>query len=238
MDLPGLLYLHGGGFMLGSIETHDSLCRLLTREAQAAVVSVEYRLAPENRFPVAVEECIFAFDWLTRQGAEIRVDVTRLAIGGDSSGANLALAVLSRRRESLRAALLFYGCYGHLPEYGYAQGSAAAKFGDGRHGLGLAMMRRFYAEYLHNGDGGDPAFCPLNMDFRCLPPALIAAAELDPLRDDSEVLVSKLADAQVPHRYVIYSGTPHGFIRMATEVEVAAHAVHDAASHLKAYCGP
>ena len=223
--------------MLGSIETHDSLCRLLAREADAAVVSVDYRLAPENRFPVAVEECIYACDWLAKNGPEIRVDATRLAVGGDSSGANLALAVLGRKRESLRAGLLFYGCYGHLPEYGYAQGPAGAEFGDGRHGLGIAMMRRFYAEYLHEGDGHDPAFCPLKMDFLCLPPTMVAAAELDPLRDDSEALASRLANAQVPHRYVVYPGTPHGFVRMAPDVEVAARAVHDAANHLKAHCG-
>ncbi|MYE58816.1 MAG: alpha/beta hydrolase fold domain-containing protein [Alphaproteobacteria bacterium] len=124
--LPGLLYLHGGGFMLGSVESHDTLCRLLAKEAEAAVVSVDYRLAPEHRFPVPVEECIFACDWLAEHGAEIGVDAARLAVGGDSAGANLALAVLDRRREALRTALLFYGCYGHMPEYGFEPGSAAA----------------------------------------------------------------------------------------------------------------
>ncbi len=236
--LPGLLYLHGGGFMLGGVESHDTLCRLLAREAGAAVVSVDYRLAPEHRFPVPVEECIFACDWLAEHGPEIGVDVSRLAVGGDSAGANLALAVLDRRREALGTALLFYGCYGHMPEYGYAFGSAAAAYGDGRYGLGLDIMRRFYGDYLRGEeDGCDPLFCSLNMDFRGLPPVLLAAAALDPLRDDSEALGLKLAAAHVPHRYILYPGAPHGFLKMAPEVEVAAGAVRDAANHLGEHWG-
>lgn len=113
--LPALLYLHGGGFMLGSIETHDTLCRLLAKEVDTAVISVDYRLAPEHRFPVAVDECIFACDWLVEHGPEVGVDASRLAVAGDSAGANLALAVLERRRDALKTALLFYGCYGHMP---------------------------------------------------------------------------------------------------------------------------
>ena len=234
--LPGLLYLHGGGFMLGSVESHDTLCRLLAREADAAVVSVDYRLAPEHRFPVAVEECLFACDWLAGRGAEIGVDASRLAAGGDSAGANLALAVLDRRRGALATALLFYGCYGHMPEYGYGPGPAAAAYGDGRYGLGLAIMRRFYTDYLgREEDGRDPLFCSLNMDFRGLPPVLLAAAALDPLRDDAEALGLKLAAAHVPHRYILYPGAPHGFLKMAPEVEVAARAVRDAAAHLRAH---
>ena len=225
--LPGLLYLHGGGFMLGSVESHDTLCRLLAREAGAAVVSVDYRLAPEHRFPVPVEECIFACDWLAEHGAEIGVDAARLAVGGDSAGANLALAVLDRRREALSTALLFYGCYGHMPEYGYELGPAAAAYGDGRYGLGLAIMRRFYADYLsREEDGRDPLFCGL-------PPVLLTAAALDPLRDDAEALGLKLAAAHVPHRYILYPGAPHGFLKLAPEVEVAARAVRDAADHLR-----
>lgn len=236
--LPGLLYLHGGGFMLGSVESHDTLCRLLAKEAEAAVVSVDYRLAPEHRFPVPVEECIFACDWLAEHGAEIGVDAARLAVGGDSAGANLALAVLDRRREALRTALLFYGCYGHMPEYGFEPGPAAAAYGDGRYGLGLAIMRRFYAEYLgREEDGRDPLFCSLNMDFRGLPPVLLTAAALDPLRDDAEALGLKLAAAHVPHRYILYPGAPHGFLKMAPEVEVAARAVRDAADHLRGHWG-
>ncbi len=231
---PGLLYLHGGGFMLGSIESHDTLCRLLAREAAATVVSVDYRLAPEHRFPVAVEECLFAADWLAGHGAEIGVDTARLAVGGDSAGANLALAVLDRRRETLATALLFYGCYGHLPEYGYALGPAAEAYGDGRYGLGLDIMRRFYADYLSGEeDGRNPLFCSLEMDFRGLPPVLLTAAALDPLRDDAEALGLKLAAAHAPHRYILYPGAPHGFLKMAPEVEVAMRAVRDAADHLR-----
>ncbi len=232
--LPGLLYMHGGGFMLGSVETHDTLCRLLAREADAVVVSVDYRLAPEHRFPIPVEDCIFACDWLAEHGADIGVDASRLAVGGDSAGANLALAVLDRRRKALGTGLLFYGCYGHMPEYGYAPGPAAAAYGDGRYGLGLDIMRRFYKDYLRGEDDGrNPLFCSLNMDLRDLPPVLLAAAALDPLRDDAEALDLKLAAAQVPHRYILYPGVPHGFLKMAPEVEVAARAVRDAADHLK-----
>ena len=237
-ELPGLVYLHGGGFMLGGIETHDTLCRLLARESGAAVISVDYRLAPEHRFPVPVEECVFACDWLAEHGGEHGIDAARLAVGGDSAGANLALAVLDRRRGMLTTALLFYGCYGHMPEYGYPSGAAAEAYGDGRYGLGLDLMRRFYADYLGGeGNGRDPSFCSLNMDFRGLPPVLLASAALDPLRDDSEALAARLEAAGAPHRFIVYPGTPHGFLKLATEVEVASRAVRDAAGHLREHWG-
>lgn len=237
-NLPGLLYLHGGGFMLGGLESHDTLCRMLALEADAGVVAVDYRLAPEHRFPVPVEECIFACDWLRDNAAGIGIDAARLAVGGDSAGANLALAVLDGRRGVLGTALLFYGCYGHMPEYGHPIGPAGEAFGDGRYGLGLGIMRRFYADYLGaDGDGRDPRFCSLGMDLRDLPPVLLVAAALDPLRDDAEALGLKLAEAGVPHRYILYPGAPHGFLKMAPEVEVARRAVRDAAEHLRASWG-
>ena len=232
--LPGLLYFHGGGFMLGSIETHDTMCRLLARESRAAVISVDYRLAPEHRFPVAVEECLFACDWLVEHGAEIGVDTARLAVGGDSAGANLALTVLNERRTPLRAGILFYGCYGHLPELGYPLGAAAKAYGDGRYGLGLDIMRRFYADYLRDdADGHDPRFCSLRSDVRGLPPVLLTAAALDPLRDDAEAFRLHLEAASVPHRYILYPGMPHGFLKLAPEVDAARQGLRDAATYLQ-----
>ncbi len=236
--LPGLLYFHGGGFMLGSIETHDTMCRLLAREAQAAVISVDYRLAPEHRFPVAVEECVFACDWLVQHGAEIGVDTARLAVGGDSAGANLALTVLNERRTPLRAGILFYGCYGHLPELGYPLGPAAKAYGDGRYGLGLDLMRRFYTDYLRDdADGHDPRFCSLRGDVRGLPPVLLTAAALDPLRDDAEAFRLHLEAADVPHRYILYPGMPHGFLKLAPEVDTAQQGLRDAAAYLQEHWG-
>ncbi len=236
---PGVLYLHGGGFMLGSVETHDTLCRLLALEAGAVLISVNYRLAPEYRFPVAYEECRFACGWLIDRGTEFGVDPDRLAIGGDSAGANLALSVLHAERETLRAGVLFYGCYGHLPEFGYPLGAAAAAYGDGRYGLGLDLMRRFYADYLRNeADGRDPRFCSLRSDVRGLPPVLLAAAALDPLRDDTEAFRRRLERARVPHRYVLYPGMPHGFLKLAPEVDTARQGLRDAALFLREHCRP
>ncbi|MCY3855759.1 MAG: alpha/beta hydrolase fold domain-containing protein [Rhodospirillales bacterium] len=231
--LPGLLYFHGGGFMLGSVDSHDTMCRLLAREAGASVISVDYRLAPEYRFPVAIEECLFACDWLVEHAAEIDVDATRLAVGGDSAGANLALSVLNEKREPLSAGVLFYGCYGHLPEFGYPLGAAAEAYGDGRYGLGLDIMRRFYIDYLSDeADGLDPRFCSLRGDYHGLPPVLLTAAALDPLRDDAEAFRSHLEAAQVPHRYILYPGMPHGFLKFAPEVDAAQQGLRDAATFL------
>ncbi len=231
---PGLLYFHGGGFMLGSLETHDTVCRLLARETGAAVVAVDYRLAPEHRFPVAVEECIFACDWLVAHGSEIGVDTARLAVGGDSAGANLALTVLNERRDPLSGGVLFYGSYGHLPEHGYPLGRAAEAFGDGRYGLGLPLIRYFYASYLGDQAGtSDPRFCSLKCDFSGLPPVLLTAAAVDPLLDDSEALRSHFQAAGVPHSYIVYPGMPHGFLMLAPWAEPARRPFRDAAAYLK-----
>ncbi len=232
--LPAILYLHGGGFMLGSLDTHDTLCRLLARDAGAVLVSVDYRLAPEYRFPVALEECLFACDWLIEHGEALSIDVSRLAAGGDSAGANLALSVLHAKRADLRAGLLFYGCYGHLPEFGYPLGEAAQTYGDGRYGLGLDLMRRFYTDYLRSeADGLDPRFCSLRSNVSGLPPVLLSAAALDPLRDDAEAFRRHLEDAQVAHRYILYPGMPHGFLKLAPEVDAARQGIRDAALFLR-----
>lgn len=232
--LPAVLYFHGGGFMLGSIESHDTASRILAQEARATVVSVDYRLAPEYRFPVAIEECLYSCDWLKEHGDEVSVDASRVAVGGDSAGANLALTVLNERRDALDAGLLFYGCYGHLPEFGYPMGTACKTYGDGRYGLGLDIMRRFYTDYLRNdADGADPRFCSLKADLRGLPPVLLTAAALDPLLDDAEAMRLRLTKLGVSHRYILYPGVPHGFLKMAPEVDIAYQAFRDAGTYLQ-----
>lgn len=224
--LPCVLYLHGGGWVFCSPDTHDNVARrLVSAGADAAgaaagapagfaVVSLDYGLAPERPFPHGLDDCAAALAWLRREGAALGLDPTRTALAGDSAGANLALALCLRLRDAgepgPRAAALVYGAFSDDFE-----SPSHAAFGNGDYILSTSMMRWFWDHYCPDpARRRDPHAAPLNADLRGLPPLYLSAAELDPLRDDTERLARRLIDAGVPFDYRLWRGVTHACFNM------------------------
>ncbi len=230
--LPVLLYFHGGGFTIGSIATHDVLCRQLSHLAGCAVVSVDYRLAPEYKFPTAANDAWDALQWLAVHAADLGLDGRRLAVGGDSAGGTLAAlcAVLARDADlPLALQLLFYpGCASHqdTPSHRrFSQGFVLAE----------ADITWFFNHYLRTpADRDDWRFAPLNTpDVEGVAPAWFGLAECDPLVDEGIMYGDKLRSAGVPVGLEIYRGVTHEFIKMGRILPEARHAHADAARALR-----
>jgi acetyl esterase len=229
-SLPTLLYLHGGGFTIGSIATHDVLCRELCRLSGCAVVSLDYRLAPEHRFPQAVDDAWDALQWLAAHAGELGMDGGRLAVGGDSAGGTLAAVCALMARDAglpLRLQLLFYpGCADGmtLPSYKH--------FGEGLL-LDATLIDWFFAHYLAPEARGDWRFAPLNApDVDGVAPAWFGLAECDPLVDEGIAYADRLRAAGVPVQLEIYRGVVHEFIKMGRAIPEARQAHRDAAQAL------
>ena len=227
--LPVLVYFHGGGFVVNSVDTHDRLLRLLAFHSGAVICAVRYSLAPERRFPHQHEEALAALRWVAAAGAAHGIDPDRIAVGGDSAGANLALglALASRAPGEPRVSfgLLLYGMFAHDFDT-----VSHRRFGDGRYGLTTARMRWYWQQYLGSAaTPDDPRAAPLRADLHGLPPLLLLAADLDCLRDDTLRLAERLAEAGVPHRLTVYDGLPHSFATMTRLVDHADRAVQHAA---------
>ncbi|MDR6772284.1 alpha/beta hydrolase [Azospirillum sp. BE72] len=231
--LPVLIYFHGGGFVLNSIDTHDRLLRLLARHSGAAVCAVGYSLAPEQRFPHQRGEALAALRWVVRHGAGHGLDPERIAVGGDSAGANLALGLALDARDEpgppLSFGMLLYGMFAHDFDT-----ESHRLFGGGRYGLTTERMRWYWRQYLgHGGITRDPAAAPLLADLQGLPPLHVAAAGLDCLRDDSLHLAQRLEMARSPHRLVLHGTLPHSFAGMTRHVRKAEGAVVLAAGEVR-----
>lgn len=232
-ELPVLLYFHGGGFTIGSIATHDVLCRRLAELAHCAVVSIDYRLAPEHRFPTAVDDAWDATAWLAANGAALGLDGTRIAVGGDSAGGTLAaVCALLARDAGLRLALqlLFYpGCSAHQDTPSHR------RFGRGFL-LDEDQIQWFFGLYLRSAaDRDDWRFAPLNApDVDGVAPAWFGLAECDPLVDEGVAYADKLRAAGVATDLEIYRGVTHEFIKMGRAVAPARRAHADAAAALRA----
>jgi acetyl esterase len=228
--LPVLLYLHGGGFTIGSIASHDTLCRELSRLSGCAVVSLQYRLAPEHRFPTAVNDAWDALQWLAAHGGQLGCDTGRLAVGGDSAGGTLATvcAILARdHRIPLALQLLFYpGCAANQ------DAPSHQRYG---HGLVLesAHIEWFFDHYIDKEQREDWRFAPLNApDVEGVAPAWFGLAECDPLVDDGIAYADKLRASGVPVDLEIYRGVTHEFIKMGRALPEARQAHRDAARAL------
>lgn len=206
---PGVVFFHGGGWVTGSIATHDRFCRRLAAGARCRVVSVEYRLAPEHPFPAAVEDAVAAFRWVARHAGELGMDAARLAVCGDSAGGNLS-AVVSRhtRADAVRPALqvLIYPSVDatrSLP--------SQADLSQGYY-LDDALINWFIDRYAGRCDRAHPDLAPLFQDLAGAPPALIYTAGFDPLRDEGRRYAERLREAGVAARHAEFPSLIHGFI--------------------------
>ena len=229
--LPVLLYLHGGGFTIGNLETHDSLCRQLAVRSGAAVVALDYRLAPEHRFPVAVDDSWAAMQWLGAHGGELGLDSTRLAIGGDSAGGTLAAVAALRARDiGLRLALQLLITPGTTA---YQDTPSHSQFAEGFL-LDAEGIAWFFDHYIAHEDRTDWRFAPLNADeVEGVAPACVILAECDPLVDEGVAYADKLRAAGVPVDLELYRGVTHDFIKMARSLPEAGMAMDAAAAALK-----
>jgi acetyl esterase len=210
-----LLYFHGGGWTFCGIESHDPVCRTLSAIARCAVVSVDYRLSPEHRFPAALDDCYAVLRWARRQAREMDFDTGRMSVGGDSAGGNLAAAVTLRAR-SRRVPLVHQLLVYPVLDY-FEPGTKSYRTNAEGYVLTRAAMVRFWGNYLGSRrDVANPLVCPLRCpDLSGLPPALILTAEFDPLRDEAAKYGCRLREAGVPARVVCYRGAIHGFWNMS-----------------------
>ncbi|TWT22315.1 alpha/beta hydrolase [Luteimonas marina] len=230
--LPALVYLHGGGWTLFSIDTHDRLMREYAARAGVAVVAVDYSLSPEARFPQALEETVEVIDWLRAHGAAHGIDASRLAVGGDSAGANLAVASQLRLRDLGRAPvaamLLNYGAYSDRTSPSWARYDGPAYM------LEADEMHRFWDNYLRDdGDRDDPLAMPLLADLRGLPPAFLAIAECDILVDGNREMAAALHEAGVPVQARTYAGATHSFLEAMSISDLADRALDEASDWLR-----
>ena len=231
--LPVLMWFHGGGFVIGSLDTHDSVCRMLANRADCIVVAVDYRLAPESKFPAAVEDCEAALKWVALHAVEFGGDAASMAVGGDSAGANLAtvMAILARdaAHPKLVFQLLVYPCTAPEPET-----ASHYKFKEG-YLLTRNSITWFYRQYLRSGkDENDFRYAPLvHDDLSGLPPSLIIVAGYDPLRDEGVEYARKLIEAGNRVRLSNYEGMVHGFYLMGGAVDAARRAVTESAEAMR-----
>jgi len=230
--LPALVYFHGGGWVLGNLDTHDRIMRLLALKSGAAVIGVDYRLAPEHKFPAAWDDALASVRHFVREGSALGIDPRRLAVGGDSAGANLSIAAClslgPQERAAIKVQLLYYGAFG------LRDSASARAFGNDADGLTRSAMDR-YKEWLQRdpSDLADPRFDNLSADLRGLPPAFIAASALDPLLDDSRSLAQLLTEAGVANELVVYEGVLHGFLHYSRMVGKAMQALDAGAAALQ-----
>jgi acetyl esterase len=227
-----LVYLHGGGWVIGSIETADAACRALARRTPCTVVSVGYRLAPEHRFPAAVDDAVAATQWAVANAASLDADASRVAIAGDSAGGELAAAVTLHARDnggpSLRYQVLIYP----VTDYDFTKPSFR-EYGSGFL-ITIGEMEWYWRNYLSKpDDASSPMACPMRAaSLQGLPPALIIQAECDPIKDDGEAYAARLRADGVPVDIIRYDGQIHGFFTMPGVMSRAKDAYSDVATVL------
>ncbi len=213
---PVLVYFHGGGWVICDLDTHDGLCRSLANGASCIVVSVDYRLAPEHKFPAAPEDCYAATQWVAEHAAQLNGDPSRIAVGGDSAGGNLTAVVTQMARDRGGPALVFQLLI--YPATNFAADTPSLRENGAGYFLTKQDMDWFMNHYLNSDeDKRNPLASPLlTADLHDLPPALLITAEYDPLRDEGELYGQQLKEAHVPVTISRYAGMMHGFVGMAT----------------------
>ena len=230
---PGILYLHGGGWVICSLDTHDGVCRRLANASGLKVASLDYRMAPEHPFPAPLDDCVAAARRLRADGSELGIDPDRLALAGDSAGANLALACMIALRDGgeplPRTAALIYGAFS-----ADLASPSHERFGVGEYILSTPTMHWFWDQYVPDrARRAEPLVSPLHAHLTGLPPLYVSAAELDPLRDDSERLAARLALAGIDFDYRLWRGVCHACIMMSRLLPAADEQIAEVAEFLR-----
>lgn len=233
-----LVYLHGGGWSLFSIDTHDRVMREYAARAGVIVVGVDYALSPENKFPVALWQIVDVVRWLEAHGPALGIDPARLAIGGDSAGGNLSMATALALRDAgephrLKAMILNYGAFSTRLSI-----SAERDFGGEGYMLGGEEMRVFWRNYFRTpDDANDPLACPMKAQLENLPPVFLTVPECDVLTEQSFEMAEKLTAAGVPVRLEHYVGASHSFLEAVSISSLADRAFADGAQWLRETLG-
>jgi len=231
--MPVLVFFHGGGWVIGSIETHDAVCRPLANAAGCIVVSVDYRLAPEHPFPAGLDDALAATEWVAANAASFDGDPARIAVGGDSAGGNLSAAVTQLARDRGGPSLAYQVLVYPAVDYNFETASHREN-GEG-YFLTRDAMEWFWKLYAGDErDRGDPRMSPLRAgDMSDLPPALVITAEFDPLRDEGEAYAARLREAGVEVTQTRYDGMIHGFFQMAALLPQGREAIAQVAAALR-----
>jgi acetyl esterase/lipase len=231
--LPLLAYFHGGGWVVGSVANSDAFCRALANASGCAVLSVEYRLAPEDRYPAAAEDAYASTRWSADHAAEHGIDPARIAVGGSSAGGNLAAvaALMARERGAPKIAFQLL----HVPVTDHDFDTPSYRANATGYGLTRNGMRWFWDHYAPDPTlRAEPYASPLRAaDLSGLPPAHVVTAECDPLRDEGKAYASRLLEAGVPTTYVEYPGMVHGFTGMAVTIPMGRTAIDDMGAALR-----
>ncbi len=224
-NAPALIYFHGGGWVIGDLDTHDGICRWICSQSGCVVASVDYRMAPEHKFPAPLEDCLAATFWIAENGEALGIDTARIAIGGDSAGGNLAAVVSQQARDqggpSIAYQLLIY------PATDLTMSEASHQELAEGYRLTKPLMEWFIGHYLHNeSDRTDPRVSPLFCDdLNGLPKALVITAGFDPLRDEGIRYADELSSSGVETTHVCYDGMIHGFFSMGGWLEKSREAL-------------
>jgi acetyl esterase/lipase len=226
-----LVYFHGGGWVVGSLEGADGSCRALANRSRCVVISVDYRLAPETKFPGAVDDAYAATRWVSENAADLRIDPTHIAVGGASAGGNLAAAVALVARERGGPKIAFQLLTVPVTELS-SKAASHREFAEG-YGLSAADMMWYGTHYVRTpADADDPRASVLRADLHGLPPAFVITAECDPLRDDGEAYADRLRALGIRASYKRYPGMFHGFMSFPGTLPEATQAFEDAGAAL------
>lgn len=231
--LPVLVFFHGGGWVIGDLNSHDTLCRSLANQAHCRVVAVDYRLSPEHKFPAGLDDAYSVLEWVEQHAGEIDVDPNRIAVGGDSAGGNLAAVLSLKARDekgpSIAFQLLIYPVTDHTAEDGSREEFAEGYF------LAQETMLWFSEQYMKpDDDWQTPYASPLMAEnFANLPPAYVVTAGYDILRDEGKAYADALSSANVDVVHKNYSGMIHGFFNMQSVSKVSVQAVQEASLALE-----
>jgi acetyl esterase len=228
---PALVYFHGGGWVVCDLDTHDVVCTAIAHRAGAVVVAVDYRLAPEHKFPAAVIDSYAATAWVASNAAKLGIDPKRISVGGDSAGGNLAAVVSLKSRDEDGPAIAFQVMVYPVTDLSSFATPSYREFGE-NHYLTKSEMEWFRGHYLRSmEDARDPHASPLlALDLSELPPALIITAECDPLRDEGEAYAKRLEYDGVPVTCTCYSGMIHPFFSLSGAIPQAFEAIQQVAN--------